>query len=283
MLKKITLFILCLCMLTSVAFAWQEVKSNSMSVNGESVSSGKVWKEPYLGMEFVWVKGGCYEMGCGNWTDSCYYDEEPVHTVCVDGFYMGKYEVTFAQYDSFCEETGRSKPDDEGWGKGNRPVINVSWNDARAFAKWLSLKTGRKFRLPTEAEWEYAARSRGLKVKYATSTGGLSRDLANYRGIGGRDRWSYTSPVGSFPPNPLGLYDMSGNVMEWCKDVYNEKAYRHHYRNNPQCTGSGSYRVIRGGGWNGLPGSVRCAVRGNDTPDDKLYYIGFRLVLDLAK
>ena len=128
--------------------------------------------------------------------------------------------MTFEQYDRFCEETGRRKPGDEGWGRGRRPVINVSWNDARAFAKWLSRKTGRTFRLPTEAEWEYACRSGGKKVKYATSTGRLSHDLANYDGTGGRDRWKYTSPVGSFAPNSLDLYDMSGNVWEWCEDWY---------------------------------------------------------------
>jgi len=128
--------------------------------------------------------------------------------------------VTFEQYDRFCEETGRRKPDDRGWGRGRRPVINVSWNDAKAFAKWLSRKTGRTFRLPTEAEWEYACRSGGKKVKYATSTGRLSHDLANYDGTGGRDRWKYISPVGSFAPNSLGLYDMSGNVWEWCEDWY---------------------------------------------------------------
>jgi formylglycine-generating enzyme required for sulfatase activity len=204
-------------------------------------------------------------------------DENPVHTVCVDGFWMGKYEVTFAQYDRFCEETGRSKPSDSGWGRGKRPVINVFWHDAKAFAAWLSRKTGRTFRLPTEAEWEYAARSRGRKVKYATSTGNLSHDLANYDGTGGRDRWKHTSPAGSFPPNPLGLYDMSGNVWEWCEDIYSKKAYRYHSRNNPIYTGSGSDRVLRGGSWCDLPRRVRCAYRFCSTPVFGYNDLGFRL------
>ena len=137
----------------------------------EEEERGQVWKAPYLGMGFVYVKGGCYKMGCVSWSSDCQGDEYPVHTVCVNGFWMGKYEVTFAQYDRFCEETGREKPDDAGFGWGDRPLINVSWHEAKAFAKWLSKKTGYKFRLPTEAEWEYACRSGGKKVKYGTSTG----------------------------------------------------------------------------------------------------------------
>ena len=192
---------------------------------------------------------------------------------------MGKYEVTFAQYDRFCEETGREKPDDEGWGRGNRPVIKVNWHDAQAFAKWLSKKTGYKFRLPTEAEWEYACRSGGKKVKYGTSTGDLSHDLANYWGKGGRDKWEYTAPVGSFPPNELGIYDMCGNVWEWCEDVYSSDAYKHHNRNNPIYTGRGSCRVIRGGSWPHGPGSLRCVDRGDSLPSDRHFGVGFRLLL----
>jgi len=218
-------------------------------------------------------------MGWGSWTSDCDDDEYPVHTVCVNGFWMGKYEVTFAQYDRFCEETGREKPDDEGWGRGNRPVIKVNWHDAQAFAKWLSKKTGYKFRLPTEAEWEYACRSGGKKVKYGTSTGDLSHDLANYWGKGGRDKWEYTAPVGSFPPNELGIYDMCGNVWEWCEDVYSSDAYKHHNRNNPIYTGRGSCRVIRGGSWPHGPGSLRCVDRGDSLPSDRHFGVGFRLLL----
>ena len=256
----------------------------------------KVWKDPYLGMEFVWVEGGCYEMGdtFGD-GDS---NEKPVHTVCVDGFWMGKYEVTVGQY-LRCVDDGACPPP-EWLEKGskynihtgssnyykkmgysltgkNYPIVGVSWNNAKAFAAWLSRKTGRPFRLPTEAEWEYAARSRGRKVKYATSTGNLSHDLANYSGTGGRDRWKYTSPAGSFPPNPLGLYDMSGNVWEWCEDIYSGKAYKYHSRNNPIYTGSGSNRVIRGGSWNYIPRSVRCANRYDYTPGYRDFNLGFRL------
>ena len=201
---------------------------------------------------------------------------------------MGKYEVTFAQYDRFCEETGRRKPDDEGWGRGNRPVINVSWNDAKAFARWLSKKTGYKFRLPTEAEWEYACRGGGKKVKYAgTSDTDELYMYANFCDVNCKYSWKtssqddgykYTSPVGSFAPNTLGLYDMSGNVYEWCEDIYSKKAYRYHGRKNPIYTGSGSRRVIRGGSWDYEPRYVRCANRYNDAPVNRVNDLGFRLV-----
>jgi len=216
-------------------------------------------------------------MGCGSWTSNCDDDEYPVHTVCVNGFWMGKYEVTFAQYDRFCEETGREKPDDAGRGRGNRPVIKVTWHEAKAFAKWLSKKTGYKFRLPTEAEWEYACRSGGKKVKYGTSTGDLSHDLANYDGTGRRDKWEYTAPVGSFPPNEIGIYDMSGNVWEWCEDVYCSDAHKHHNRNNPIYTGRGSFRVVRGGSWISRPGYLRCADR-YGLLSDMILYVGFLLL-----
>ncbi|WP_459874759.1 formylglycine-generating enzyme family protein [Desulfothermus naphthae] len=239
-------------------------------------------------MEFVWVEGGCYEMGCGSWTDSCDSDEKPVHKVCVDGFWMGKYEVTFEQYDRFCEETGRRKPGDRGWGRGRRPVINVSWNDARAFAKWLSRKTGRTFRLPTEAEWEYACRSGGKKVKYVgTSDTSKVYRYANFCDMNCKYGWKissqddgyvYTAPAGSFAPNGLGLHDMSGNVWEWCEDVYDKNAYRHHSRKNPIHTDSGSYRVARGSSWIRGLRSVRCANRDYFEPGCRCDDLGFRLV-----
>ena len=260
----------------------------------DGAGRGKVWKDPYLGMEFVWVEGGCYEMG-DTFGDG-QSDEKPVHTVCVDGFWMGKYEVTFAQYDRFCEETGMSKPSDSGWGRGKRPVINVSWHDAKAFAAWLSRKTGRTFRLPTEAEWEYAARSRGRKVKYAWGNGDpymKGRKAANIADESAKRQYSdwpiwegyddgyvYTSPVGSFAPNDLGLYDMSGNVWEWCEDIYSKKAYRYHSRKNPIYTGSGSDRVLRGGSWCDLPRRVRCAYRFCSTPVFGYNDLGFRLASD---
>ena len=225
--------------------------------NAKTAVYAEDYNEPVVDMEFVFVKGGEYEMGCWDWAGDCSDDEKPAHTVKVDDFYMGKYEVTVGQWKKFIQDTGYegdginylgSKgmaipgfPQDD-----NHPVVCVSWNEAKAFVDRLSGKTGKKYRLPTEAEWEYAARSRGQKVKYGTKTGDLSHDLVNYDGTGGKDRWEYTSPVGSFPANPLGLYDMTGNVWEWCSDWYGSDYYSHSPVDNPKGPGSGDCRVARG-------------------------------------
>ena len=269
----------------------EEVRPRPAKIE-EAVQPGTIWKDPYLGMEFVWVPGGCYEMGCTSrsWFSHCEDDEYPVHTVCVNGFWMGRYEVTAKQWKSFVRETGYEGGSNY-WGcdgmaepKGSlwyfdHPVVCVSWHDAKAFAKWLSKKTGYKFRLPTEAEWEYACRSGGKKVKCGTSTGDLSHDLANYWEKGGRDKWYSTAPVGSFPPNELGIYDMSGNVWEWCEDVYSSDAYKHHNRKSPIYTGRGSYRVIRGGSWDNKPRRLRCADRWGRLHSIGFFNVGFRLLL----
>ncbi len=236
---------------------------------GETTS----YKDP-LGIEWIWVEGGTFEMGCTSNESDCNNDEKPMHTVYVDGFYMSKYEVTFAQYDKFCEATGRTKPDDEGWGRGNRPVINVSWHDAMDFCKWLSEKTGTTIRLPTEAEWEYAARG-GKKSRGYKYAGSNNVDaVAWYSGNSG----GKTHLVGQKQPNELGLYDMSGNVWEWCLDWYSRDYYSKSPRHNPRGFNSGSYRVLRGGSWNNLARYVRVAYRLGYTPSDSYDSLGFRLL-----
>ncbi len=235
--------------------------------------AGQVWKDPYLGMEFVWVPGGCYEMGCGSWTSSCYGDEKPVHEVCVDGFWMGRYEVTQGQW----KKVMGNNP--SYFKKGdNYPVEKVSWNDAQKFIEKLNAHYGGKytFRLPTEAEWEYACRSGGKKIKYPWGNE-LGRNNANCDGCGSRWDDESTAPVGSFTPNSLGLYDMSGNVWEWVEDVYSKHAYGQHSRRNPIYTGSGSDRVLRGGSWGSNPRCVRCAHRGVISPGNRYNDLGFRL------
>lgn len=236
---------------------------------------GETWTEPLTGMEFVWVPGGCYHMGCGSWTDNCNYDEKPVHVVCVDGFWIGKYEVTVDQYRQFLQATGdtdgvswRSKKcpikKDESFPlsgnemsqQGEHPMVTVEWDGARVFAKWLSRKTGKNFRLPTEAEWEYAARSGGKEQKYA---GGEDVDKVAWYG---EDYESgSTHKVGMKAPNGLGIYDMSGNAKEWCEDMYYSKAYSRHSKNNPVITSNGNRRVHRGGSWSSDPWGVRTTAR----------------------
>ena len=172
------------------------------------------------GMEFVWVPAGQFRMGCVSGRD-CQDYEFPVHEVRISrGFWLGKYEVTFAEYDRFTAATGRARADDRGWGRGRRPVINVSWEDAVAYTEWLSGQTGERYRLPSEAEWEYAARAESVT---AYSWGNeIGRNRASCWGCQSQAVFRMeTVPVGSFGANRWGLHDMHGNVWEWVQDCLN--------------------------------------------------------------
>ena len=230
---------------------------------------------------FVFVQGGTFQMG----SNDGYGDEQPVHSVTVSSFYISKYEVTFAEYDKFCDATGRSKPDDEGWGRGNRPVINVSWNDATAYCQWLSQKTGQTYRLPTEAEWEYAAGG-GQNSPLTKGAGGII-SLTKWAGTNsesslGSYAWYWdnsghkTHPVGTKSPNSLGIYDMSGNVWEWCNDWYD--SYPSSSQTNPTGASSGSISVYRGGSWFYRAANCRVANRCYYTPSNSNDFVGFRVV-----
>jgi sulfatase modifying factor 1 len=242
----------------------------------------------------AFVKGGSFQMGSKDGSDN----EKPVHTVTVSDFYIGRFEVTFEEYDAYCKATGKTKPDDEGWGRGKRPVINVSWLDAVAYCNWLSKQDGYQvvytisndkvtanwnangYRLPTEAEWEFAARSRGGSDKWAgTSSESQLASYANYWESGDSDKDGYenTAPVGSFQANNAGLHDMSGNVWEWCWDWYDSKYYQSSPAQNPHGPSTGSNRVLRGGSWSNEPAYLRCAYRNVYSPGDRNSYIGFRL------
>jgi len=231
--------------------------------------------------EMVWIPAGTFRMGVlQNGGES---EEPSVHEVSVARFAIGRYEVTFAEYDQFAEATDREKPNDKGWGRGNRPVINVDWHDATAYADWLSQQTGKQYRLPTEAEWEYAARA-GTETQYWWGNT-ASHDYANYGkdeccyGLAkDKDRWEYTSPVGSFEPNPFGLYDTAGNVWEWTcslyEDKYNGKEQKC-LRNSPSNL---SLFVLRGGSWILDAGWIRSAARFGWQPVKRDQSVGFRIV-----
>ncbi|MDN4753876.1 SUMF1/EgtB/PvdO family nonheme iron enzyme [Porphyromonadaceae bacterium W3.11] len=221
---------------------------------------------PSVGIEWIEVPSGSFMMGSpeGEGRD----DERPQHKVSLSAFRISKYEVTFDQYDAFCEATGRGKPSDEGWGRGSRPVINVSWHDAKAFCNWL----GNGTRLPTEAEWEYACRA-GSTTKYSFGDEINSSD-ANYNGIVGK-----TTPVGSYPANAWGIHDMHGNVMEWCEDWYSSTYYSYSPKVDPKGDPSGSFRVDRGGSWYYDAAYCRSADRNFCYPDGRINYLGFRVVL----
>ena len=229
---------------------------------------GDALKDGGFGPEMVTVPPGQFIMG----SNDAWYNEKPVHTVSIKSFTMGKYNVTFKEYDEFCDATGRSKPKDEGWGRGNRPVINVNWNDAKAYCQWLSDQTGKEYRLPSEAEWEYACRA-GSTGKYCF--GDDENQLENYAWYLDNSG-KKTHPVGEKKPNQFGLYDMHGNVWEWCEDGWHDS-----YKGAPTdgsiwSSGSG-LRVLRGGSWFN-PSGVRSAYRFRDF----LYFrgnVGFRLII----
>jgi len=236
-------------------------------------------------IEMVSIPAGTFTMGSPI-TEANRVDVETQHQVTLSAFEMSKYEITFNQYDAFCDATEREKPGDEGWGRGTRPVINVSWYDATAYCKWLSEQTGKTYRLPTEAEWEYACRAVASSAS-ATSTpfntgNNLTTNQANYDGnypynynAKGEFR-NQTLPVGSFAPNDFGLYDMHGNVWEWCSDWDGD--YSTSAVTNPKGPSAGSFCMLRGGGWRGNARSSRSACRASVSPDESYNYIGFRIV-----
>ena len=222
---------------------------------------------------FVAVEGGTFQMG----SNSGDFDEKPTHSVTVSDFNISKTEVTFEQYDVFCDATGRNKPGDEGWGRGDRPVINVNWLDAVAYCEWKSKATGKTYRLPTEAEWEYAARGGNMSKGYKYSGSNNLDTIAWYKNNSG---WE-THPVAQKQPNELGLYDMSGNVWEWCSDWYGD--YSSSPQTDPQGSNSGDYRVLRGGSCSfNNDYNCRVAYRSRNYPVSRIRYygpVGFRLVL----
>lgn len=275
-----------------------EVSANLEALKKAS-TRGASYIDPTTGTEFVFVKGGCYQMG-DTFGDGD-KDEKPVHEVCVDDFYIGKYDVTVGDFRRFVSDTGYSteaeksgecyyyvgndwKNDDSsknwknpGFSQEDRnPVVCVSWSDATAYAEWMQSKNGKTVRLPTEAEWEYAARSGGKAEIYA---GGNDIDsVAWYYGNSG----NRSHAVGTKKPNGLGLYDMSGNVWQFTADWYGENYYNESQRNNPKGPGSGQYKALRGGSWGHAPRHARAAVRAGRTAAARHnMYSGFRLALSV--
>jgi formylglycine-generating enzyme required for sulfatase activity len=254
------------------------------------------------GIEMSFVKGGTFTMGCTyEQSSDCNSDEKPAHQVTLSDFYIGKYELTLKQFEKFIAATGyKTDADKEGWSyvyngsswekkngvnwkcdaSGNtrqqsefdHAVIHVSWNDAKAYCEWLSQKSGKTYRLPTEAEWEYAARGGNLSNGYKYSGSNNIGEVAWYCENSG----SKTHPVGQKKANELGIYDMSGNVGEWCEDWYGN--YSSCSQINPTGASSGYYRVFRGGSRSSYAIHCRIAYRSSFTPANRIYFIGFRLV-----
>jgi len=190
---------------------------------------------------------------------------------------MAKYEVTFEAYDQFVKLTGQRRPKDEGWGRGKRPVIDVSWEDAQAYVTWLSRATRKPYRLPTEAEWEYAA---GSGNKQETWAGTSEENHLGIYAVFSRNVGGKTAEVGSKQPNAFGLYDMSGNVWEWVEDCWHENYDGAPTDGSAWLEADGSEcarRVIRGGSWGSAPGGLRSSNRFWDNSDDRNSDIGLRL------
>ena len=204
--------------------------------------------------------------------------ELPAHPVRLEPFSIGKYEITFAQYDRFARSTRRPMPDDEGWGRGDRPVINVSWGDARAYTDWLSKQTGKRYRLPTEAEWEYCCRA-GTTSNYCFANS--ERQLKEYAVYNDTPTYggNSTAPVGSLKPNAWELYDMHGNVWEWCLDAYAGDYYSKSPGTDPVNLQACSSRISRGGSWCDDAFCCRSSDRNYWCPLHTLYSLGFRVVL----
>ena len=244
-------------------------------------------------LKLIKLPRGSFQMG-SNDAD----DEKPIHTVSIDyDFWMSQTEITFDQYDAYVADMKRQAnspkqakivvpeaPGDEGWGRGNRPVINVSWNDAQSYLRWLTQtnKEGMQCRLPSEAEWEYAARA-GTVTKYPWGNE-ASHEQANYgkdeccEGLAeGVDKWVNTSPVGSFPANQFGLHDMHGNVDEWVQDTF-QSSYEGAPSNGEAWVKGDDSRVLRGSSWLSSPYLLRSAYRVAYTPGFRGYDTGFRVV-----
>jgi formylglycine-generating enzyme required for sulfatase activity len=267
-------------------------------------SAGEVFrdrlKDGGKGPQMVWIAAGSFQMG-SNEGDS---DEKPVHKVSItQPFAMGRYEVTVGEFRQFVNATGyRTDAEKKGscysWKQGwknikganwrspgfsqndNHPVVCISWNDAMAYAKWLSQQTGKQYSLPSEAQWEYAARA-GTETKYWWGNN-IGKNRANCDGCGSRWDDKSTAPVGSFASNPFGIYDTVGNVWEWCVDPWHSN-----YKGAPTdgqvwSGGDESYRVLRGGSWNYFPWNARTAFRNRNTSGGRVGNFGFRVVSSVA-
>ena len=274
------------CLIISYCCVCSPLSAGAQTRNIEKVPESKEIKMP----ETVFIKGGTYRMGN---EENIGGDEMPLRYVTVGDFNIGKYEITGAEYRAFCLSKGRKMPNLplKNW-DDSHPIVGVSWGAANSYCKWLSQQTGKKCRLPTEAEWEYAARGGGKEIRYAWGNGkpkgkrGASvagkkiHDQYPDRDIfeGYEDGFETTAPVGSFEPNKLDLYDMSGNVWEWCYDWYG--SYADSAETNPVGAIAGDMRVCRGGDWCSRVVYTRCSYRGKMKPTLEAPNIGFRIVVE---
>ena len=244
--------------------------------------AGTVFRECEACPEMVVIPAGRFRMGCVS-GQKCQRNEQPVHEVTVASFALGRYEVTVEEYDRFTAATGRARADDLTWGRGSRPVIESWWEAAQVYVAWLSAETGASYRLPSEAEWEYAARA-GTETMYSWGNE-IGDNRANCGRCGSRWDRRQTAPVGSFGANAWGLYDMHGNVIEWVEDCWHEN-YEGAPSDGTAWTSGGDCRrrVLRGGWWLIYPRNLRSAYRDRlgITSQYRSNHIGFRVARTLT-
>ena len=228
-----------------------------------------------FGPTMVVLPGGSFQMGQNSLGGG---DSGPEHEVRLAPFLIGAYEVTFNQYDRFVRATGRRFPDDFGWGRGDRPVVGVTWSDAQAYTDWLARQTGKRYRLPSEAEWEFAARA-GTRSSYPW---GLRKDPGQAVCFDCGSQWDNrsTAPVGRFAPNAFGLYDVAGNALEWVADCYAAGYDDAPTDGQARTAGDCTNRVARGGAFNKPLTSLKTTVRAKLVSEARLNHLGFRAARD---
>lgn len=284
---------------TDVFVANESLQTISLTLNERDTEAGKIAKEkagaekkkiaqdlfnkayPSGAPDMVAIPAGRFRMGCVEGKD-CRDNEKPVHTVQMAAFRMGKHEVTFDQWDACVADGGCThQPDDKGWGRGKRPVINVSWDDIQTYLSWLNKKTGKQYRLPSEAEWEYAARA-GTTTRFSTGDC-ITTAQANFFGNSpaeGCPKGEYremTVEVGSFAANPWGLFDLHGNVGEWTQDCWNDSYSGAPVDASARSDGDCSLRGMRGSSWSGDGWGTRNAYRNDYSRVNRHIGLGFRL------
>jgi formylglycine-generating enzyme required for sulfatase activity len=251
---------------TTVSFSGALVSAAPMTINTKPQKITPQYLESEIERDsgnMIFVQGGTFQMGSNENND-----EKPIHSVTVGDFYIGKTEVTQAQYQAVM---GKNPSNFKG---ENLPVEQVSWSDAVEYCKKLSQKEGVEYRLPTEAEWEFAARGGNKSRNYTYSGSDNLNDVAWYSLNSGGS----TKAVGGKQPNELGIFDMTGNVWEWCSDWFYSDYYNNSPSNNPTGPSSGASRVLRSGSWNHYPAYCRITFRGNNNPNFIGYTYGFRVV-----
>lgn len=296
----------CICVLCSLA-----VISACNGIRNDSIALHPADNNIVSADHMTFIKGGCFNMGDEYGEGDP--NEVPVHKVCVDDFYVSRYEVTLGEFRSFVNETGYITDAEQGKGcyrwdghdwkqdkeynwqnlgfkqTENDPVACVSWDDAGEYIKWITARNGRNYRLLTEAEWEYACRSGGKQEKFAGfSNESVLHEYANFCDKNCELEWKVkeqddgyinTSPVGRLKPNGLGLYDMSGNVWEWIYDFYDKDYYKYSIVDNPDGPAEGNEHGMRGGRWDSELKCMRCANRYHLPQDYRGFNIGFRLAM----